>query len=85
MPKSASPTAVSRIPLRLISLARWEAVLISTQLHGGVEDGYYGSSTGGDFGEDGWVRSGGVTPLSCGVSVGVVSTPTRSIGSSSWV
>ena len=43
-----------------------------------------GTSTGGEFGGDGWVRSGEVTPFSCGVSVRVVSAPASFIGSRSW-
>ena len=59
--------------------------LASAQLHGRVEVGYSGASTWGDFGEDGWVRSDGVIPLSCGVSGGVVSVPAISFGSILWV
>ena len=59
--------------------------LASAQLHSRVEFGYSGASTWGEFGEDGWVRSDGVIPLSCGVSGGVVSVPAISFGSILWV
>ena len=43
-----------------------------------------GTSTGGEFGGDVWVRSGEVMPFSCGVSVRVVSAPASFVGSISW-
>ena len=49
------------------------------------ESGASRGSTGGEFGGDGWVRSGNVMPLSRGISAGVVSAPMISIGLSSWV
>ena len=65
--------------LRLISLARRAETLKSAQVLSVGEAGISRASTGGKFGEDGWVRSGGVMPLSCEVSVGVVFLPTSSI------
>ena len=46
--------------------------------------GNYGVSIGGECGNYGWVKSGGVGPLSQGVSVVLASLLDRSIGSISW-
>ena len=59
-------------------------MLAYVQVCGRGEDRASDASTGGEIGGDGWVRSGSVTPLSCRVLVGMVSTLARSIGSSSW-
>ena len=58
--------------------------LASAQVCGGGEARGYRESTGGEFGGNGWVRSGDVKPLSSTVLVGVISAPTRSIGSILW-
>ena len=58
--------------------------LVSTHVRGRGEARTYRASTGGEFGEDGWVRSGEFKQLSCGVSVVVVSASASSFGSSSW-
>ena len=60
-------------------------VLTSAWVFVGGQDGASGSSTGGDFGGDGWVWSGNITPLSCGFLDVVVLAPTRSAEWSSWV
>ena len=73
-----------RTPSRLLLLSRQAEALTSTRVCVRGEAEYYKASTRGDFGGDGWVRSGGVTPLSRGVLIRVVSAPASHIGSSSW-
>ena len=58
--------------------------LAFTCVCGGCKAGDYGVYTGGEFSGKVWVSSGNVTPLSCGVSDGVVSEPASFIESSSW-
>ena len=70
--------------LRLHSLDRRAAAPAPIHDCGGGEARASGESTEGEFGEDVWVRSGGITPFSCGVLVGSVSVPTSSVGLISW-
>ena len=44
------------------------------QGHGGGNFGDYGESIGGDCDKDGWVKSGGVVPLSWDFSDGLASS-----------
>ena len=60
---------------RLFFLARRAVALTFTRVCGREGTEYFGVSTWYEFGRYGWVGSGGVTPLSRGVLVGVVSDP----------
>ena len=73
---------MSLTPGRMLALNMWVASLASTQVPGGEGDRASRASTGGEFGGYGWIRSGNVTLLSCGVSAGVVSAREISIRSS---
>ena len=68
-------------PLRYLSLARRVEALASAQVIGGRE---FRASTGVEFGKDGWVRCGYITPFYHGFSVRVVSAPTISVGLILW-
>ena len=77
--------AVSQTPSRSLSLARRTAALVSERVLCGGEYRASGASNWDEFGGDGWVRSGGITPLYYKVSVRLVSAPVVSVCPSSQV
>ena len=72
--------AVRQSPSRLILIARQAEALSSGMVRVGGGSGASRESNRGEFEVGEWVRSSDVVPLSCGVSVGVVSAPVRSVG-----
>ena len=78
--------AVSQTPSRSLSLARQAAAIVSARVLGGGEYRASGASNWDEFGGDGWVRSGGITPLYYKVLVRLVSAPavTVCLSSRGW-
>ena len=68
-------------------LARRAVASASTPGHSGSNSEVYGMSVGGECDKNGWVPSGGVAPLSCWFSAGVVLLSVIYIGSNvlGWV
>ena len=70
---------------RLLSPSRRVEALVFVWVCNGRESRSSGASTGGEFGGHVLVMSSNVTPLSCEVSIGVVSAPAIFFGSRLWV
>ena len=70
-----------RITSRSLSLVWRAAALTPARVRGGGDAGDFMASTRDEFGGDGWVKSGGVTSLSCGVLVKAIYAPAISVGS----